>query len=409
MSTMGTYRQRAPAEGTGFVGPLLVVQAALLWATTGVAVQLLPTVPASTIGGLRLVLGAFLLRAICGLARCEHVRWRTVPGQGRMLAITGGCCCALFQLSFFSAVRIAGAASGVLVALGTAPVAAAGIDWLFRRRVPTGRWYLGTVLAIAGVMVLSLRVGGPSPLLGGLVLAAAAGACYAAYSSCAQALVHRGLPHLWVVRTTLAIGAAGISPELLGADCSALSSPTAVAVILWLALPGTALAYLAHVAGLGRTSGPVATTLGLVQPVAAAVLAIVVLGEAVRPALMVSAALLLAGLVVVSWPDRKGPGHRPARPARRSTPVPAVPVSTRHIVSVHSSEVPHARHPPRRQSPHHHAQRRHDNLRVADPGQPHIGGMALRHDPRCLRTRSQLRCRAGVDRARGRRHHRTRR
>jgi drug/metabolite transporter (DMT)-like permease len=54
-------------------GPVLIVLAAVLWATTGIAAQLAPAMSTPTIGALRLVPGAALLAAVCTILRRERV------------------------------------------------------------------------------------------------------------------------------------------------------------------------------------------------------------------------------------------------------------------------------------------------------------------------------------------------
>jgi DME family drug/metabolite transporter len=77
--------------------------------------------------------------------------------------------------------------------------------------------------------------------------------------------------------------------------------------IQWLALAGillfpTILAYLGNVVVLARTQASVTATYVMLQPMIAATLGILVLGERPEAALGVTAACVLGGLYLVSMP-----------------------------------------------------------------------------------------------------------
>jgi len=290
-------------------GALLVLIAAVLWSTTAIAGQLLPAVPPPTIGALRLVLGAAVLALLALVPSQRTGDWSRLDRSGRHLVLIAGFCTALFQVCFFGAVRLTGAAVGPLAVLASAPAWAALIEWLVKRERPVKRWYLGTALAVAGVGVLSIAGHEISVQIWGLISAVIAGACYAGYSNTTRMLGQRGAGRTWVVRTSLAVGAVLICPLLFFADFEPLANTRSLWIVGWLAVAGTALPYLAFVAGLRYAPARTAATLGLAQPLTGTVLAVIVLHETVTPMLWVAAALLISGLTVVSLPGR------PTRPA----------------------------------------------------------------------------------------------
>jgi len=87
----------------------------------------------------------------------------------------------------------------------------------------------------------------------------------------------------------------------------------------------TVVAYLLYGRGLRTVPAPVAVTLGLAEPLVAALLGLVVLGERLTAATAVGLVLVGAALVTLAVPSRpraRPPGtHRPAArapgPARR--------------------------------------------------------------------------------------------
>ncbi|MGI5221545.1 EamA family transporter [Nocardia sp. CA-290969] len=70
-------------------------------------------------------------------------------------------------------------------------------------------------------------------------------------------------------------------------------------VLLVLAVAGTVLPYLAGLRALRELPAPAAGVLGLMEPLVAAALAWLLLGQALRPAQLAGAAILLIGAVVV--------------------------------------------------------------------------------------------------------------
>jgi DME family drug/metabolite transporter len=71
-------------------------------------------------------------------------------------------------------------------------------------------------------------------------------------------------------------------------------------VLLFLAVVPTYLAYSLYSIGLARVEATRAATVATIEPVAAAVLAYLVWGEALRPLGYIGAALVLAGVLVVA-------------------------------------------------------------------------------------------------------------
>lgn len=304
--------------------------AALFWSTTGIAGELLPDVPTPTVAALRLVLGAAVLALLVLVPSQRTGDWAKLDRSARRLVFVAGFCTGLFQITFFTAVRLTGAALGPLAVLASAPVCAALIEWKTKGERPARRWYLGTALAVAGVAVMSVAGQEISVQIGGLASAIVAGACYAGYSSTTRVLGQRGAARPWVVRTTLGVGALLIAPLLLFADVSALANTRGVLVAGWLAIFGTALPYLAFVGGLKYATARTAATLGLAQPLAAAVLAVAILHEPITPPLAGAAVLLVCGLVVVSLPGRvpaPTPSAQPGAPPEFVMPPDAAEVT----------------------------------------------------------------------------------
>lgn len=270
-------------------GIALVLAAAVLWGSTGTAQELgAPDASTLGVGAVRLVLGAAALMVIAaaGGGFRPTARIPPVPVVAMALGI------ALYQVTFFAAVRRSGVALGTLVAIGSAPLLTGMIVWLLTRRRPSRRWMVSTFGAIAGVTLISDPAGVD---LIGVVLALGAGASYATYAVAAERLV-KVMPATGAMALGFGGGALLMIPVLWSADLSWLVSRSGAVAALWLGLATTALAYVLF--GTGLRSTPVATvaTLSLAEPVTAFVLGVTVVGE--RPTTLgwVGAAVVMLAL-----------------------------------------------------------------------------------------------------------------
>ena len=107
-------------------------------------------------------------------------------------------------------------------------------------------------------------------------------------------------------------GAVLLGPALVLLPIGWLASPRGALAALWLGVVPTAVAYVLFARGLEGVSAATASTLTLAEPLTAAALGILLLGEAPATATAVGAALLLTGLVVLA---RRTRGTTPPAPA----------------------------------------------------------------------------------------------
>jgi DME family drug/metabolite transporter len=215
----------------------------------------------------------------------------------------------VYQLSFFAAVRLTGVAVGTVVAIGTGPAAAGMLGRLVNGERLTGRWALATLAAAAGVALLA-GDGGGAVDPAGIALAVTAGAGYATCTVLSKRLIHNGAAPEGVMAAGFGGAAVLLVPVLVLAGPSFLTTPAGVGLALYLGAIPTAMAYVLFSRGLrGLTSGETAT-LVLAEPLTAAALGIVALGEQASVTAGAGAALVLAGLAILALP-----GRRPIEPA----------------------------------------------------------------------------------------------
>jgi drug/metabolite transporter, DME family len=295
---------------------LLVVAAAVLWGTSGAAQELGPrgTNPPA-VAALRSMLGGGLLVAVVLVARGG----RGLVGVARRspVALAGAVTAmALFQLGYFGGIRFAGVAVGTLVAIGSAPVTAGLLD-LLRGRRPTGRWAVATAVTILGTaLLLAPGAGGVTVRPAGVALALLAGASYASYAVVSKRMLDHGVPSTTAMAAAFVGASVLLSPLLFFVDVSWAGTPRGLAVLLWLGVMTIALGYVLFARGLGGLQPATATTLTLAEPLTAALIAVLLLGERLSGPALVGAMLVAVGLVLAGG-GRAGAGDTAAASADR--------------------------------------------------------------------------------------------
>jgi drug/metabolite transporter, DME family len=293
-------RTRTPSK----VAVAAVLAAAAAWGSTGTAAHFAPAGTSSaSIGAARIAVGGALLLTVgvrtasSRLAVAQLLAGGDHPWRVRAMIGLAAAAVAGYQISFFTAVRVTGVAVGTVVAIGSAPVLAGLLSRLTGGPPLGRRWAAATVAAVAGCVVLVTggRAAGVRPE--GVLLALAAGLCYAVYAVAAARLIARGSPETAVMGVLFGGAAVLLAPVLAVSSDGWLATGRGLAVVGYLGVVTTAVAYLLYGRGLRTLSAPVAVTLGLAEPAVAALLGLVVLGERLSGAAVVG--LILVGLALV--------------------------------------------------------------------------------------------------------------
>lgn len=284
-------------------GAWMVLAAGVLWGTTGTAQAFAPAgATPLAIGAIRLLVGGTALLILALVRRQLHPRgWPLWP---TVMVLTG---IALYQVCFFAAVARAGVAVGTIVAIGSAPMLTGVLGLVILGERPTLRWLFATLLAVGGCTLLvvadSGAAGGGADTVHldaiGVLLALGAGASYALYTIASRQLL-RVQPPDAVTAVAFFGGALLLGPLLFFVDLSWLAQPSGLLVALHLGIVTTALAYILYIRALLTVPSATAVTLALMEPLTAATLGVVVLGERLTLPAIVGIALLLAGLLVLT-------------------------------------------------------------------------------------------------------------
>lgn len=301
------------------VAALSVVAAACLFGTSGTAQALAATgaSPPAVAAARLLVGGAGLLLVVrFVLRRGDAVRglWRLPPIWAMAVAV------ASYQALFFIGASRAGVAVGTMASLALAPFLAGTLGWLLGEGAPGRVWALSTVIAVAGLGLLTLGgEGGRDPW--GITAALGAGASYAVYTVLGGRLARDGHDASAVLAVAFSGAALLLLPVLVWSGAW-WATPSGLALVLWVGLVATTAAYLLFGVGLAVLQPGHVATLNLAEPVMAAVLGVAVLGESLGPRGLAGCAVIVVALLLLGLAER-GTAHRePADPDRGIVPAP---------------------------------------------------------------------------------------
>lgn len=306
LSQANPARPTTPRTSGAGRASLAVLAAAVLFGTTGTAQELGPHgLDPLAVGAARIVLAGALLAGLAALRGA----YRGVSRPPLGVVAAGAVGVALYQLGFFTGVRLAGVAIGTVVALASCPVWTGVLGWLLDRRRPSKRWAAATALAVVGVVVLVLASGaaGGRDIALGVLPALLAGLGYGMYAIAGSRLIASGQRSDGAMGWLFGAGGLLLLPVLALTWPGGLATSGGLVVVGYLALIPTVLAYLLFGFGLSLLPAATVATLNLAEPVVAATLGVAVLGEPVTVGGACGALLVLVGLGVLALPSGRPP------------------------------------------------------------------------------------------------------
>lgn len=274
---------------------IFVLLGAILWGTTGTAQTFLPdnahpfiiSAGRSTVGGFSLLIIMVLWRKI---------KFKTWPWKETFYAAI---CIALFQLLFFSSVKLTGVAIASVVAIGSAPVFSGISEWLFLKLRPSRIWVISTLFAIVGCLFLFLNKGEITINPIGIMYSLIAGMIFALYTISSKSLLEKeeAIP---AVAMTFSVSALLLMPFFFIYDVSWLKEAGNIGIIFYLGLATTSIAYVLYARGLNKIPSSSALTLSLAEPTTAAILGVFIVGENLSTMSWIGILLLLGSIVVLT-------------------------------------------------------------------------------------------------------------
>lgn len=274
---------------------IFVLIGAILWGTTGTAQTFLPdSAHPFIISAGRSASGGLVLLII--LVLLKKIKFRSWPWKQTLYAAV---CISLFQLLFFSSVRLTGVAIASVVAIGSAPVFSGLIEWIFVKMRPTKIWGISTGLAIIGCVFLFITKGEVSINPLGILYSLVAGLIFALYTMTSKSMLQKE-DAISVVAMTFSLSALLLTPFYFIFDVSWLRDAGNVGIIFYLGLATTSVAYVLYGWGLRKIPASSALTLSLAEPTTAALLGVIVVGEVLSATSWVGIGLLLGSIAILT-------------------------------------------------------------------------------------------------------------
>ncbi len=292
-------------------GLIFLVMAGVAWGTTGAAVGLVYRI--SDFGPMavsfwRFVSGLFVLVLARAVRPPRSVNAARVVAQPRCLRLVVrvgvGVGLAVFQTAYFGAVAVTGLVVGTIVTLGAGPVLTAlGARLMLGER--QGNGLAAMAAALGGLMVLVLGDRGGAVHAEGVLLALLSATGYTTVTLLARwagRTAGGGEDAVTLTAWAFAVGGVVILP--LAAAEGLLPHTTDLARVLallaYVAAVPTALAYPLYFAGAAVVRAATTSTIMLIEPVSATVLAVTLLGEQLSTATVVGTLLLLSAVTILA-------------------------------------------------------------------------------------------------------------
>ena len=278
-----------------------------LWGSTYLAIKYaVASIAPFVLGATRFV--------IAGVALYAFARWRGQPAPNRMewrnAAITG-----VLMLAFGNGAVIWSeqtVPSGIVaIIVATVPLWMVLLDWLRPRGVrPKRTMFVGLTLGLIGIAVLvGSGARGHVPIMGALVLML--GSISWAIGSILTR--HTERPRSAFVYSALQMLAASAAFAIMAVAFGELRGFTldrvtmgAVAGWVYLIIFGSLIGYTAYIYLLGNVSAAKAATYAYVNPVIAVFLGWAVAKEPIGPRTLVAAAVILAGVAIITATQSSG-------------------------------------------------------------------------------------------------------
>jgi DME family drug/metabolite transporter len=286
-----------------------VTIAAIAWGTGGVVAAILYRT--SGLGAIAVsfwrTLGGVVLLAAVYFCRSRSRSRPTAAATARsrwLINLVTGAGLALYQTAYYAAVRASGVAFATVITLGSGPILIA----------LAARLAIGERLGVAGLIAVALApaglllvVGGASGTIAGVAFSLASAAGYAMVT-----VLHRKLGGVDPARTTLngfVVALVILTPLALleGIWPSRGIAWETVAMVGYLGVISTALAYSLFFASLGAIRATTVSVLTLAEPLSATAIAVVLLDERLTWTMLAGTAVLLAAVVTLTRAETAAP------------------------------------------------------------------------------------------------------
>ena len=209
----------------------------------------------------------------------------------------------LYQLFFFTGVKMTGIAVGTVLMLGSSTVFAGILAAVIIGEKPERKWYLSSLMSVAGCVILVAGTGLELDIRGAF-FSVCSGFSYSLFSVHSKKVL-RDFSSPVFIMTVFFMSAVLSLPVLFIKPPVWIMSGEGLAIALYLGFFATALAYFLYTGGLKLTKASTAVTLALAEPATASLLGVFFIGEKLTMYSFSGILIIFAGLVYLSSPERR--------------------------------------------------------------------------------------------------------
>jgi len=289
-------------------GALFIIIAGALWGTIGVVTQWLSD------DGLSAISTAFWRFSMAAILLLTYTMRRMgvrglfrLPRRDFLLVVANGFFLAASQTTYMAAIPLAGVTISTLITICAAPLVVVAFGLLTGGGRPSKHILAALIAALVGTGLLlsgSDGASGATDLAAGTVFSFAAAVTYAGVVLCGHRLTQNH-DSLHINTLSFLIGALMLGGVGVFAGIQMPSTGAGWGLVVYMGAFPSVIAYGLFLIGMRAVSAEVASILTLTEPLAAALLAALVFGEALGVLGWVGGALMCAGFILtLRTPER---------------------------------------------------------------------------------------------------------
>lgn len=300
------------ANKSRLVGHLAALFTMTLWATTFISTKVLLT----DFSPVEILFFRFVMGFAALLIMCPRRLKGIAPKQELIFAAAGLCGICLYYLLENIALTYT-LASNVSVILSIAPFFIAILAFLFLKtdQKPTIAFFAGFVVAMAGIVLISLNGSALklNPL--GDILSVVAAFVWGCYSTLTRKIGEWGYPVMLTVRRTFFYGILFMLPALFfldfNLDLTRFSNMTYLLNIIYLGLGASAICFVTWNIGVNTLGTITASTYIYISPAITVFASVLILHEPITLFSLIGTALTIVGLFLSQYKGKKKDDSKP--------------------------------------------------------------------------------------------------
>ena len=282
----------------------MILGAAALWGTTGTAQTFAPSTLSSLwVGSARLLVASFFFLLCIALTKPAYSKSASLDSLPLPYVLIAAAAMAVYNLAFFQGIRLTSVAGGTALALGSGPIWAGLVDVFYTRQLPPKVWWLGVSIAIVGLyFVTGASADTKAWPMHGVALCLLSGLSYAVYGLSTKKILRSTDPLVSVAVVFTLAALIAFSVVWMYAELPELRRDDLI-ILLWLGVVATGVAYLLFSFGMRYLNSRTGIALALAEPIAALLLAVVIVGERPQIEMFAGIGVMLLGLVLLIFAE----------------------------------------------------------------------------------------------------------